>query len=51
MYHISCRCILLVSLICCQVGEAYNVLSDQTKRQRYDSGQDLEDMGMGQFLV
>jgi DnaJ-domain-containing protein 1 len=31
-----------------EVGEAYNILSDQKKRSRYDNGQDLEDMGMGQ---
>jgi len=28
------------------VSEAYNVLSDQQKRSRYDNGQDLEDHGM-----
>ncbi|XP_052813465.1 dnaJ homolog subfamily C member 7-like [Mya arenaria] len=27
-----------------EVGEAYSVLSDQKKRQRYDTGQDLEEM-------
>jgi DnaJ family protein C protein 7 len=27
------------------INEAYSVLSDQQKRQRYDSGVDLEDMG------
>jgi len=28
-----------------EVGEAYSVLSDRSKRTRYDNGQDLEDMG------
>lgn len=35
-----------------EVGEAFSVLSDQKKKTRYDSGQDLEDEGMnmgGQF--
>ena len=27
------------------MGEAYSVLSDRSKRTRYDNGQDLEDMG------
>ena len=31
------------------IGEAYAVLSDQTKRHRYDTGQDLEDDGPGGF--
>ncbi|XP_063710381.1 dnaJ homolog subfamily C member 7-like isoform X2 [Symsagittifera roscoffensis] len=32
------------------IGEAYSVLSDQNKRHRYDTGQDLEDMdGPGGF--
>jgi len=30
-----------------EVGEAYAVLSDQKKRQRYDTGQDLEEEGGG----
>ena len=30
-----------------QIGEAYAVLSDSQKRQRYDSGQDLEDASFG----
>ncbi|XP_065191221.1 dnaJ homolog subfamily C member 7-like [Sycon ciliatum] len=30
-----------------EIGEAYSVLSDSRKRSRYDSGQDLEDMGGG----
>jgi len=29
------------------VGEAYSVLSDEKKRRRYDSGQDLEGMDTG----
>lgn len=28
-----------------ECGEAYTVLSDQKKKARYDSGQDLEEMG------
>ena len=31
------------------IGEAYSVLSDATKRRRYDSGQDLEDSMGGGF--
>lgn len=30
-----------------QIGEAYAVLSDSQKRQRYDSGQDLEEGSFG----
>lgn len=29
------------------IGEAYAVLSDETKRQRYDSGVDIEDLDHG----
>ena len=33
-----------------EIGEAYAVLSDKVKRQKYDSGQDLEDFdGAGGF--
>lgn len=28
-----------------EVGEAYSVLSDRSKRTRYDNGQDLDEMG------
>ena len=28
-----------------EVSEAYSVLSDARKKQRYDNGQDLEEMG------
>ena len=31
------------------MGEAYAVLSDQKKKARYDSGQDLEDLDGGGF--
>jgi len=27
-----------------EIGEAYSVLSDQKKRQRYDTGHDIEDL-------
>lgn len=30
-----------------EIGEAYAVLSDSKKRNMYDSGQDLDDMGSG----
>ncbi|KAI4349166.1 hypothetical protein L6164_009796 [Bauhinia variegata] len=30
-----------------EIAAAYEVLSDEDKRTRYDSGEDLEDMGMG----
>jgi DnaJ family protein C protein 7 len=32
-----------------EIGEAYGVLSDAKKKARYDSGQDLDDEGMGGF--
>ena len=28
-----------------EVGEAYSVLSDRSKRTRYDNGQDIEELG------
>ncbi len=31
------------------ISEAYSVLSDSQKKARYDSGQDLEEMTMGQL--
>jgi len=31
------------------VNEAYSILTDKVKRQRYDNGQDLDDGGMGDF--
>ena len=35
-----------------EVSEAYSVLSDARKKQRYDSGQDLDEMGgMGKQSV
>ncbi|KAF7812815.1 dnaJ protein P58IPK-like protein [Senna tora] len=30
-----------------EIAAAYEVLSDENKRTRYDRGEDLEDMGMG----
>lgn len=32
-----------------EIGEAYGVLSDSKKKARYDSGQDLDESGMGGF--
>ena len=37
--------IIVDHVFICQVGEAYAVLSDSKKRQRYDTGQDLDEEG------
>ena len=31
------------------IAEAYSILSDKKKRQRFDSGMDMDDMGGGGF--
>ena len=32
-----------------EIAEAYSILMDKNKRQRFDSGVDLDDDGMGGF--